>query len=111
MGGGAGTPDTLPMCTQIHEPPPPHTHTPYLAVLDGLPEEVVEEEAGQFGILVKSGLDVPEEDASDDAPPTPHEGNGPVVELPAVALGRFPEQHEALGIADDLGGIQGLRTV
>ena len=105
MGGGAGTPDTLPRCTQIRAP------TPYLAVLDGLPEEVIEEEAGQFGILVESCLDVPEEDASDDAPPAPHEGNGPVVELPAVALGRFPEQHEALSIADDLGGIQGLRTV
>lgn len=63
--------------------------TPYLAVLDGLPEEVVQEEAGQFGVLVKGGLDVTEEAAADDASSTPHEGDGAVVQLPAVALGRF----------------------
>ena len=81
---------------------------PYLAVFDGLPEEVVQEQAGQLWVLVKGLLDVSKEDTADDATSTPHESDGAIVETPAVALGCLLQQHEALGIADNLGGIQGL---
>jgi len=45
---------------------------------------------------------------ADDAASSPHEGDGSVVEGPAQLLGGLPEEHEALGVGDDLGGVQAL---
>ena len=40
--------------------------------------------------------------------PAPHERNATVVQVPAESFGRLLEQHEALGVRDDLGGVEGL---
>ena len=52
-----------------------------------------------------------EKGPANDAASTPHECDAAVVEIPAVDLGRLAEQHEALGIGDDLGGIECLADV
>lgn len=82
-----------------------------LGLVDGLVEEVVEQQVGQVGLLAVGRGDVLEEDGADDAATTPHESNGGLVELPAVLLGSLLHEHEALGVGDDLGGVQGLLEV
>ena len=58
-----------------------------LGVVDGLVEEVVEEEVLEVGVLAVGLGDVLQEDRADNATTAPHEGNGGLVELPAVLLG------------------------
>ena len=58
-----------------------------LGLVDGLVEEVVEEQVLQVGVLAVGSGDVLEEDGADDAATTPHEGDGRLVELPAVLFG------------------------
>lgn len=82
-----------------------------LSLVDGLVEEVVKEEVLKVGVVAIGGGDVLEEDGADNTATTPHEGNGGLVELPAVLLGRLLHKHEALGVGDDLGGIEGLLEV
>lgn len=82
-----------------------------LGVVNGLVEEVVEEEVLEVGVVAVSLGDVLEEDGADDAATTPHEGDGGLVELPLVLLGGVLDEHEALGVGDDLGGVQGLLEV
>ena len=82
-----------------------------LGLVDSLVEEVVEQQVGQVGLLAVGRGDVLEEDGADDAATTPHEGNGRLVELPAVLLGGLLHEHEALGVGDNLGGVQGLLEV
>ncbi len=47
----------------------------------------------------------------DDAAAPPHKGDATVVEVPVVYLGCLPQQHEALSVGDDLGGVEGLANV
>ncbi len=47
----------------------------------------------------------------DDAPSPPHERDAAVVQVPLVFSGGFAEQHEALRVRHDLGGVQGLSDV
>lgn len=82
-----------------------------LSVVDGLVEEVVEQEVLEVGVVAVSVGDVLEEDGADDAATTPHEGNGGLVQLPAVLLGSLLDEHEALGVGDDLRGVEGLLQV
>lgn len=58
-----------------------------LGVVDGLVEEVVEEEVLEIGVVAVGLGDVLQEDGADNATTAPHEGNGGLVELPAVLLG------------------------
>lgn len=58
-----------------------------LGLVDGLVEELVEEKVLQLRLLAVSRGDVLEEDGSDNATTTPHEGDGGLVELPLVLLG------------------------
>lgn len=46
----------------------------------------------------------------DNAAASPHQSDGAVVQGPAELFGRLPQQHEALSVGDDLGGVEGLRT-
>lgn len=48
---------------------------------------------------------------SDDATSSPHEGDAGVVEVPLVLLCGLAHEHEALGVRDDLRGVQGLLEV
>lgn len=82
-----------------------------LGLVDGLVEEVVKQQVLQFRVIAVGGGNVLEEDGANDAATTPHKGNGRLVEFPAKLLGGLLHQHEALGVRDDLGGVQGLLKV
>ena len=58
-----------------------------LGLVDGLGEEVVEQKVLEVGVVAVSVSDVLQEDGADNTATTPHEGNGRLVELPAVLLG------------------------
>lgn len=58
-----------------------------LCVVDGLVEEIVEEEVLEVGVVAVGSGNVLEEDGADDAATAPHEGDLGLVELPAVLLG------------------------
>ena len=72
-----------------------------LGVVDGLVEEVVEEQVLQVGSLAVCRGDVLQEDGADDATTAPHEGNGGLVELPAVLLGSLQLLAKLLSIKTD----------
>jgi hypothetical protein len=82
-----------------------------LSVVNGLVEEVVEEQVLKVGVVAVSVGDVLEEDGADDAASAPHEGNGRLVELPVVLLGGVLDEHEALGVGDNLRSVKGLLKV
>jgi hypothetical protein len=79
--------------------------------VDSLVEEVVEEQVLEVRLVMVDRGDVLKEDGSDDAPTAPHEGNGGVVELPLVVSGGLLHEHKALGVQDDLGGVESLLKV
>ena len=67
-----------------------------LGGVDGVVEEVVEEEVLKVGVAAVGLSDVLEEDRADDAATTPHEGDLGLLELPAVLLGSLRESVSAL---------------
>lgn len=82
-----------------------------LGGVDGLVEEVGEEEVLKLWVGAVGLGDVLEEDGADNASSAPHEGDGWLVELPLVLLGGLLHEHEALGVGDDLGGVKGLLEI
>lgn len=76
--------------------------------MNSILEEVVEEKIAEVRVLGECLLDVAKEDTADDAATAPHQSDAWVVELPAVNLGSFTQEHETLSVGDDLGGVQGL---
>lgn len=58
-----------------------------LGIVDGLGEELVEQQVLELGVLAVSVGDVLQEDRADNATATPHESDGGLVQLPAVLLG------------------------
>lgn len=82
-----------------------------LGLVNSVGEELVEEQVLELGVVAVGVGDVLQEDGADNAATTPHKGNGGLVELPAVLLGRVLDEHEALGVGDDLGGIKSLLEV
>lgn len=79
--------------------------------VDGLVEEVGEEEVLELRVRAVGVRDVLEEDGADDAAAAPHERDGRLVELPLVLLGGLLHEHEALRVRDDLGRVEGLLEV
>lgn len=79
--------------------------------LNSLGEEGVEKQVLQLRVLGVGSLDVTQEDGANDAAAAPHEGNAGVVQVPTVLLGSLAHEHEALGVRDDLGGIEGLGDI
>lgn len=59
----------------------------WLGLVDGVVEEIAEEQVLEIWVLAVCVGDVLEEDRSDDAATAPHEGDLWLVELPAVLLG------------------------
>src|SRR5271156_663102 len=121
--GGKGRSGNTPLNTLADDVSPAG-----LCLVDGLVEEVVEEQVLQIGVGTVGAGDVLQEDRADNAPPTPHEGNRWLVELPAVFFGRLYyrsghgsrrsgthtymlHQHETLCVGNDLRGIQRLLQV
>lgn len=74
-----------------------HDLSPRVLVLDhcGL-EEIVQQEVRQLWVAHESLFDVAQEHASNDAASAPHQGDAAVVQVPAIFLGSFAHQHEAL---------------
>jgi len=58
-----------------------------LSLVDSLVEEVVEKKVLKVGVVAVGRGDVLKEHRADDAATTPHEGDGRLVELPAILLG------------------------
>ena len=69
----------------------------YLAIVDGVGEEVVPEEVLECGVLVVGLLDVAQEDGADDAAAAPHQRDRTVVQVPLEQLRSLAQEHEALG--------------
>jgi len=82
-----------------------------LSLVDGLVEEVVEQEVLEVRLAAVGVGDVLEEDGSDNAATSPHEGNGRLVKLPAVLASGLLHEHEALSVGDDLGGVESLLEI
>ncbi|KAH3667268.1 hypothetical protein OGAPHI_002917 [Ogataea philodendri] len=82
-----------------------------LCLGNSLVEEWVEQQVLQVWVLSVSRGDLTQENRSDDTSSSPHESNGWEIELPAVLLGSFSDQHESLSIGDDLGGVKSLFQV
>lgn len=80
-GGESGRGDTPESSLADHVTPA------VLGVGDGLQEEVIEEQVLKVGVVAVGVGDVLQEDGADNATTAPHEGNGRLVELPAVLLG------------------------
>ena len=82
-----------------------------LSVVDSVGEEAVEQKVVEVRVVTVGVGDVLEENRTDNATATPHEGDGGVVQLPAVLLSSLPDEHKSLGVGDDLRGIEGLFKV
>lgn len=102
----------------------------WLRLVDGLVEEVVEEQVLEVWVGAVGLGDVLQEDRADDAASTPHECDLWLLELPAVFFGGLNialaishvhrtfvwgayrlHQHETLSVGDDLGSIECLFEV
>jgi hypothetical protein len=62
-----------------------------LGGVDGVVEEVIEQQVLEVGVATVGVGDVLEEDGTDDAATAPHEGDLGLLELPAVVLGGLSE--------------------
>lgn len=82
-----------------------------LSVVDSVGEELVEQKVVEVRVVTVGVSDVLEENGTDNATTTPHESDGWVVQLPAILLSSLPDEHKALGVGDDLRGIEGLLKV
>ena len=71
-----------------------------LGSVDGVVEEVVEEEVLKVGVAAVGLGDVLQEDGTDDATAAPHERNLGLVELPLVLLGSLCEKQSQKSNAD-----------
>jgi len=83
----------------------------WLSMVNGLGEEIVEQQILKVGVAAVGIGDVLQKDGSDNATTTPHQSNRWLVQLPLVLLCGILNQHETLGIGDNLGGIQSLLKV
>lgn len=61
-----------------------HVSPALLGVMDGLVEEPIEQEVLEVGVGAVGVGDVLEENRADNAATTPHEGNGRLVQFPAI---------------------------
>ena len=79
-----------------------------LVLIDRLPEERIQQEVVQAGIVGEGIPDALEEAGPDDAASPPHQGDAAVIELPIVFLGGGPDQGVALGVGADLRAVESL---
>ena len=74
-------------------------------------EEGIEHQVRELRVLVEGFFDFAQEHAADDAAAAPHEGDAAVVQVPFVLFRGGAHEHVALGVGDDLGGVEGLADV
>ena len=82
-----------------------------LGALDLAREERIEQQVRQLGVLVEGALDLAEEGGADDAAAAPHERDAAVVEVPPVRFRGRAHELVALGVADELRGVERLLEV
>ena len=63
-----------------------------LGLVDSLSEKLIEQQVLEVGVVAVSIGDVLQENGTDNASTAPHEGNGGLVELPAVLLGGLKQR-------------------
>ena len=73
-----------------------------LRLVDGFVKEVIEQQVLKLWVATVCLSDVLEEDGANDAAATPHKSDLRLVEFPRVVLRRVLDEHEPLGIRDDL---------
>ena len=71
----------------------------------------VQHQIGKTWAFVISLFDFSKELASDDAAATPHQGNPAIVQFPIVFFCGRPQQHVALRVGHNFGGIECLTNV
>src|SRR5690606_5546759 len=79
-----------------------------LALADDVGEVGRQYQVGQGGFLIIGLFDLFQELRPDDAAAAPQHGDLPVVEIPAIGLGRRAQKLVALGVGHDLGGVKGV---
>ena len=79
--------------------------------MNRLVKEVIKQQVLEVRVGSVRLCDILEEDGADDAATAPHERDLGLVEFPGVLLGRVLDEHEALRVRDDLGGVQRLLQV
>src|SRR5260221_14529065 len=77
-----------------------------LVIVQRLAEEIVEQQIGELRILIVRFLDLGEETAADDAAAAPHQGDSAEVQIPALLLRRFAQQHVPLRVGDHLRAVK-----
>src|SRR5260370_2746089 len=87
--------------------PPPAT----LAPRDDILAIPIQQQVAEIRVGGKCSLDLAEERAADDAAGAPHHGDFAVFQIPLVFFRRLAQQHEALGVADDLRSQQRLPDI
>jgi len=70
--------------------------------VDGLVEEIVVQQVLQVGVAAVCLGDILEENGADNAATAPHERDFGFVQLPVILLASILNQHETLGIRNDL---------
>lgn len=88
-----------------------HVAPAVLSLVNSLSEEMVEQQVLKVGVVAVSVGDVLEENGADDAATAPHQSDRRLVQLPVVLLGGILDEHEALSVGNNLGGVQGLLEV
>ena len=82
-----------------------------LGLCHGIAEEPLEEEIREVGIRAIRRGDGGEEPRPDDASGSPERGDGAGVEAPTEFIGRCLDQHETLGVGDDLRRVQRILEI
>lgn len=82
-----------------------------LGLFEGLGEEGSKKKVLELGVLSVGGGNVRKEDRLDDTATSPHSSDTGVVQVPVVNLGSLTHEHEALGVRDNLGGVESLLKV
>ena len=90
QGGAESRSGNTPLSTLGHDVSPSG-----LSLVDGILEEVAEQEVLEIGVLAVGLRDVLEEDGPDDATASPHQSDGWLVQFPAILFGGLKLSQES----------------
>lgn len=90
QSGAEGRRGNTPLSTLGHDVSPSG-----LSLVDGILEEVAEQKVLEIGVLAVGLRDVLEEDGPDNAAASPHQGDGWLVQFPAILLGGLKLSQES----------------
>ena len=72
---------------------------------------ILEKQVGEFRLAIEGVLDLAEEHRADDAAAPPDHGDAAVVQVPVVRLRRRPQELVALGVGNDLRGVERILEI